>query len=661
MGIIVLLVFSVVLYYFNMKIGIGALVISAILAIWLKISLDKDADAFDQYATSVVTGLDDTARFFVQNNNFPLAVINKENSILWFNQGFKEIFKDVEIMKKSITELTGMRYSDFVKDKKKVQEKKIIQPRSLSQARQILQAQDEEEYVVVKHQDKLYRVIPSWQGGSENDNILLYWMDSSELDTMTRQYENERTCYAYVSIDNYDELISPTTEEKRGILIDQIENILRQWLIRINGTMLRYKSGRYLILFENKYLEDMETAKFALLDEVRAIETEGDFPPSLSIGVGLGDSLRETDSHALAAMDLALGRGGDQAVVKRKARVDYYGGKLQTVEKRSKGKSRMMAHALKQAVELSDKVIIMGHKNPDLDSFGSALGLSRIVKNIGKDYAIVIGKHGQAIRKLYNMAKEANSFNIVTPEEALEMTTKDSLVVVVDTHRPSLLDLPEILDKTDKIVVIDHHRKAEDSIDNAILTYMESYASSTSELVAEILQYSDEGSKRIEKLEAEAMLAGIIIDTKSFSVKTGARTFEAASWLRRNGADTANIRQLFQMDMDTFKVKAVIIAAAEITEEGIAISNYEGPMQNIQLIASQAADELLNIKGIKASFVLGSNDQGQTIVSARSLGEVNVQTIMEQMGGGGHLTTAGAQLDKSQEEALEELKEILRA
>ncbi len=644
-GIIVLVVFSAALYYFNSNAGIGALVISCILAIWLKISFDKDTETFEEYARTVATGLDETSRFFIQNTKFPLAVVNKEDSILWFNHGFKEIFHDAAIMETSFTELTGMRYSDFVKEKPHLRGK---------------DEKDEEIFKVVKHKDRVYKVMSSWQGGKEKDNILLCWLDNSELDALRQEHENAKTCYAYVNIDNYDELISPTTEEKRGVLIDQIEAILRQWLVRINGTMIRYKSGRYLMLFEYKYLMDMETVKFALLDEVRAVETEADFPPSLSIGVGQGDSLKEADSNALAALDLALGRGGDQAVVKRKTRVDYYGGKLQTVEKRSKGKSRMMAHALRQAIEQADMVLITGHKNPDMDSFGSALGISRIVRNMEKEYAIIVGRHGQAISKLYEKARESEQFNLITPEEALERVTKKTLLIVVDTHRPSLLDEPSLLGKAEKIVVIDHHRKAEDSIDNAVLTYMESYASSTSELVAEILQYSDEGKKKVDKLEAEAMLAGIIIDTKSFSVKTGARTFEAASWLRRNGADTANIRQLFQMDMDTFKVKATIIADAEITAEGIAISGYSGPMQNIQVIASQAADELLNIKGIRASFVLGTNEQGQTIISARSLGDVNVQTIMEQMGGGGHLTTAGAQIDVSQEDALDELKDIIR-
>jgi c-di-AMP phosphodiesterase-like protein len=425
--------------------------------------------------------------------------------------------------------------------------------------------------------------------------------------------------------------------------------------------MVRYKSGKYFIVFEQKYLEKIESSKFVILDEVRAVETEGDFPPSLSIGVGVGGkTLVELDEYALAALDLALGRGGDQAVVKRKSRVEYYGGRLQTVEKRNKGKSRIMAHALRQMIDQAGKVVIMGHKNPDMDSFGAALGISRIVINRNKEGAIVLRGNSNSISKVYKSALESGQHRFITPEEAKAVVDKDTLVIIVDAHRPSLLEAPELLSMTDKIVVIDHHRKAEDSIDNATLTYMEAYASSTSELVAEILQYIGDGKRTIEKLEAEALLAGIAVDTKNFSVKTGARTFEAASWLRRNGADTANVRQFFQTDMDSFKLKATIIANAEIIADGVALSVCEGWHPNVQVLISQAADELLNIQGIRASFVVGTNESGVTVVSARSLGEINVQTIMEKLGGGGHYSTAGAQTNMSLEETVEDLKDLIR-
>ncbi len=636
LGTLTLILFSLGLLYFNIVAGVVALVITVALVFYYQRVTNKRTDIFEEYAKSVTDNLEGSIRSFIYNNPFPLCMIDSQENLIWFNDKFQKIFQDAKMLNSSITELTGLKYLD-------------------------LASRSEDKYVLSEHKDKVYRILSSFLEDRKGSNIMLYWQDVTNLENLKALYNDEKICYAYVNIDNYDELLSSTSEEKKGIMTGQIESSLRQWVGKMNGTMIRYKSGKYFIVFEQKYIENIEAAKFIILDEIRSIETEGDFPPSLSIGLGLGGkTLTELDEYALAALDLALGRGGDQAVVKRRNRVEYFGGKLQTVEKRNKGKSRIMAHALRQMIDQSGKVIIMGHKNPDMDSLGSALGISRIIKNRNKEGAILIGNYGTAINKLYKRAVESGQYRFTSPEEAKTIVDKDTLLIVVDTHRPALLDEPGLLKLTDKIVVIDHHRKAEDSIDNAILTYMESYASSTSELVAEILQYMDDGKKKIEKLEAEALLAGIIVDTKSFSVKTGARTFEAASWLRRNGADTANVRQLFQTDMDSFKLKATIIAEAEIVVEGIAISVCEGRHKNVQILASQAADELLNIQGIKASFVVGSNEMGLTVVSARSLGGVNVQTIMEKMGGGGHLATAGTQIDRSVEDTVEELKELIR-
>ncbi|MGI6733523.1 MAG: DHH family phosphoesterase [Anaerovoracaceae bacterium] len=636
-GTITLFLFALGLLYFNTYVGISALAITIILVFYYRKVTDKRTDIFEEYAKAVTDNLEDTIRHFVYKNPFPLCMIDAQENLLWFNDKFQEIFEDAEMLNSSITELSGLRYADLASPKAS------------------------ERHVLSNHKNKIYRILPSPMDGKKNGNIMLYWLDVTNMENLKTLYNEEKICYAYINIDNYDELISAASDEKKGMITAQIESIIRQWASRMCATMVRYKSGKYFIVFEQKYLEKIESSKFVILDEVRAVETEGDFPPSLSIGVGVGGkTLVELDEYALAALDLALGRGGDQAVVKRKSRIEYYGGRLQTVEKRNKGKSRIMAHALRQMIDQAGKVVIMGHKNPDMDCFGAALGISRMVINRNKEGAIVLRGHSNAISKVYKSVLESGQHRFITPEEARAIVDKDTLVVVVDAHRPSLLEAPEILSMTDKIVVIDHHRKAEDSIDNATLTYMEAYASSTSELVAEILQYIGDGKRTIEKLEAEALLAGITVDTKSFSIKTGARTFEAASWLRRNGADTANVRQFFQTDMDSFKLKATIIADAEIIADGIALSVCEGQHPNVQVLVSQAADELLNIQGIRASFVVGSSDAGVTVVSARSLGEINVQTIMEKLGGGGHHSTAGTQTNQPVEETVEELKELIR-
>ena len=381
---------------------------------------------------------------------------------------------------------------------------------------------------------------------------------------------------------------------------------------------------------------------------------------SLSIGIGIcGKNLIETEEYANAALDLALGRGGDQAVIKQGSKVEYYGGKLQTVEKGNKGKSRVVAHALKQLIDQSKRVVIMGHANPDMDAFGSALGIYRMCMTIGRDAYIVINNVNESLQVIYQQAKATENYQFINNKKAEAITDKDTLVVLLDTHRPSYSENARLLELTDRIVVIDHHRRAEDCVAAPTLSYIESYASSTAELVSEILQYAAP-KKTLVKLEAEALLAGMTVDTNRFAVKTGVRTFEAAAWLRRAGADTAEVKRFFQTDMEAFKVRARCIAAADFHEEGIATSICDGWNENAQVLNSQVADELLTIKGIKASFVAGRTETGRTVISARSLGDINVQVLMERMGGGGHLTTAGAQVECTPEEAISQVIDMIK-
>ena len=358
-------------------------------------------------------------------------------------------------------------------------------------------------------------------------------------------------------------------------------------------------------------------------------------------------------------MDLALGRGGDQAVVKKVSKIEYYGGKSQTVEKTNKGKSRVVAHALTALINQSSRVFIMGHKNPDMDSFGAALGIFRMCDNNYNEAYIVLENENESLGDIAGLARGSGSYNFVTAKEALALADKDSLLILVDFHRGVLAESPELILSTEKIAIIDHHRRAEDIVENTVLQYIEPYASSASELVSEILSYSGE-RKNIDKLEAEMMLAGITMDTNRFSVKTGVRTFEAAAWLRKQGADTTEVKRFFQTDLKTFKTKAKCISKAQISPQGDAITVCEGDHQNAQMVAAQIADELLAIKGIKASYVLARDKEGQTVISARSLGEVNVQLIMEKLGGGGHLTTAGCQSEEDADFLLKRLREILK-
>lgn len=428
----------------------------------------------------------------------------------------------------------------------------------------------------------------------------------------------------------------------------------------MKGSLIRHKESQYVAIFENQYLKEQKEAKFPILDEIREVETDADFPVTLSMGIGINGADPEIDAdYAGEALDLALGRGGDQVVIKNGDKLSYYGGKAQTVEKNNKGKSRIIGHALKRLIDVSSKVFIMGHKNPDMDSFGSSMGISRLVVSRNKDAYIIVDSYTEALDSLYGEAKASEAYNLIGNAKAMELIDDDSLIIVLDTHRPGQTECQEILSTKARRVVIDHHRKAEDFIDSPTLVHLEPYASSAAEIVTEILQYTID-KKDVTRLEADALLAGIFVDTNRFSVKSGVRTFEAAAWLRRAGADIANVKRLFQIQGETFRIRAKCIAAAEISECGIAYSICEGQNLNSQIINSQVADELLTIKGVFMSFVAGQDITGKTIISARSIGSKNVQVLMEEFNGGGHLNSAGAQVDMDPHEAIEKIKEMLR-
>ena len=400
---------------------------------------------------------------------------------------------------------------------------------------------------------------------------------------------------------------------------------------------------------------------FSVLDEVRKIESEADFPASVSIGAGCSEiSLVESTELAEAALELALGRGGDQAVVKTDEGTKYYGGTLQAIEKSNRGKARVIAHAMKAMIKDADKVLIMGHRWPDMDAFGSAIGASAICRYLGKDAYIIIDKHNEALDYIYTQAEDSGDYNIIKQEKAIKMITPDTLLIIVDTNRPVLVESMDIVNECKTRIIIDHHRLTDDSFQNASIAYIESYASSASELMAELLQNISQ-KRFINKFEAEAMLAGIRVDSNNFSGRTGVRTFEAAAWLKRAGADATEVKKFFQMEQTDFKSKASALARADFTENGVAYATTRGHTGNSQIINAQVADELLMVKGVKASFVLGTNEKNQTIISARSLGEINVQYLMEKFGGGGHFTSSAAQVEQPLEVVEEQLKKIVKA
>ena len=582
-----------------------------------------------------IKNVENTQNILAKNSPFPMCVINEQGKVTVASSKIDEVFIYDEIKDSDIFALTGIKYKDYEA------------------------AADGEKSLTISRNDKIFRISVN-EIESAYGYMAIYFHDTTNLESLKELYNAEKVCIALVNVDNFDELLKNTEEENEMALSSVIDKTLRQWGARLNASVVKYREDMYFFVMSNAACEKIIENKFAILDAIRAIETEGEFPVTISIGIGAGGkTIQQTDQYAKDALDLALGRGGDQAVIKNISNIQYYGGKTQAIERGNKGKSRVIGHALKLLIDQAEKVVIMGHINPDMDAFGSALGITRLIRNTNKETYIVINNVTESLSEIYRQAKETELYTFINSEKAQNIVDKETLLIVLDTHRPSYTDCPALINMTDKIVVIDHHRKDEESVENPTLSYMESYASSTAELVTEILQYSDE-KKSITRFEAEALLAGITVDTNNFAVKTGVRTFEAASWLRRAGADTTAVKKFLRTDLESFMLRSKCVSDAEIINDGqIALSVMEGDSPDCQILCAQAADQLLSVKGIVASFVTGVNSFGKTVVSARSLGDINVQIIMEKMGGGGHLTTAGAQVDKSPHEVLAEIKEIL--
>ncbi|MFM1653511.1 DHH family phosphoesterase [Brevibacillus sp. B_LB10_24] len=491
---------------------------------------------------------------------------------------------------------------------------------------------------------------------------LLYFKDINEFKELSMRYSREKAVVAVIHLDNLDEVGQVMDEQSRTLLSTSVYGVISEWAQKHKIFLRRYTSDKFIAVMHRETLDRLEESRFDILDVVRDMTADNKIPVTLSIGVGGGDaSLVELGQIAQSSLDIALGRGGDQAAVRVGSKLTFYGGKSNAVEKRTRVRARVIAHALRDLIHEADFVIVMGHKNADMDSIGASLGVWKAVQVHQKNAYIVLDEVTTGIERLMREINnnEQLSEAFISPEQALQLITGRTLLVVVDTHRPPLVIEPQLLEETNRVVVIDHHRRAEDFIHDPVLTYLEPYASSTSELVSELLQYQSERIN-IENLIATALLAGIVVDTKSFAFRTGSRTFEAASFLRRNGADTASVQRFLKEDLNQFVRRARVVMNTEIYRSHIAIAVGNPHEEYTQVEMAQAAELLLTLSGIQASFVVGTRADGATMISARSLGDINVQTIMEQLGGGGHLTGAAAQLnDITVEEAVERIKGVI--
>lgn len=619
--LIVIGIFVAVIAYYNKPLGILGIVVLLALLFYNWYSDRAKSKKWRKYIDTLSTSIDSAARYAVFNLPVPLVVVDIEGKINWYNSKFTDMVSEKSVIGKNIDKLVNSLSFETIKTGEMIED--------------------------IRVGDRFYSVYANMVAlddeNPQNMIFMLYWFDNTELTTMNMKYEDEKPVVALIYVDNYEDVMNETKEEKIPFVTSEIEKKINLWATRMNGMIKRYQKDKYMVIFESKYLENLEAKRFTILDDIREIDAGNKIPATLSIGIGVnGKNPSALEEDAYACLELALGRGGDQAVIRKRNTFEFYGGKTKAVEKRNRVKARVIAHGFKAIIEESSKVIIMGHRSPDMDSFGAAVGVYRSVLNMGKETYIILNEVTDAIINVYETFKDNETYNFISSDEAMDLLDENTVVVVVDTHKPSLTECPEIIEACERIVLIDHHRRSTEFIEKAILKYLEPYASSTSELITEIFQYM-ENRPKIEKEEADALLAGITVDTKNFTLKTGVRTFDAAAYLRRQGADTVRVRQLFQDDLLTFTEKANIVGSAARYRDTIAISTSDIHSKSIQLIAAQAADDLLNIRGITASFVIAKRDDGTAFISGRSLGDINVQIILETLGGGGHLEVAGAQ------------------
>ena len=478
--------------------------------------------------------------------------------------------------------------------------------------------------------------------------VAVYFYDETEIKRLMKENVEERMVSGLIYIDNYEEALESVEDVRKSLLAALIERKISQFVQGMDGVMKKIEKDKFFVAFKYKHLEVLQADKFSILDDVKTVNIGNDMAMTISIGMGIGgDTYAQNNDYARTAMDLALGRGGDQAVLKDNDRIYYYGGKSKQVEKNTRVKARVKAHALRELVVSKEKILIMGHQIGDIDSFGASIGLYRAMKSLGKKSQIVINEITTSLRPMIELFLSDTEYEedlFIKSEEAINAVTKDTVVIVVDVNRPSRTECPEILSTCKSVVVLDHHRQTGEVVENAVLSYIEPFASSACEMVAEILQYIQDGIK-LKPLEADALYGGVMIDTNNFSQKTGVRTFEAAAFLRRNGADITRVRRLFRDDIKEYKVRAEAVSRAEIFLDKFAISDfYARDIESPTIICAQAANELLNITGVDASFVL-TEYEGKVYISARSIDNLNVQLIMERIGGGGHMNIAGAQIE----------------
>ncbi len=582
----------------------------------------------------------------------PYALLDDAGKVIWTNQAFENVVHQPKGYNKSIMSLFPSITRDRLPDNMGVEET------------QYELTYENKDYIAKFKKISLKEMAENSAmisaEGYEGYLIAVHLFDETALHIALQEVDDQSLCVGLLYLDNYEEALESVEEVRRSLLIALIDRKINKYISAFDGIVKKLEKDKYLVVMRKKSVAQLQDTRFELLEDVKTVNIGNEMAVTISIGMGLdGLSYAQNYEFARNAIDLALGRGGDQAVIKTPESITYYGGKSQQVEKNTRVKARVKAHALKEIIAGKDKVIIMGHRLADIDSFGAAVGIYRIAQALDRKAHIVLNEVSNTMQPLVDLFKNNPEYEedmIVGSGQAIELAGNNTVLVVVDVNKPTITECPELLKVCKSIVVLDHHRQGAETIENATLSYVEPYASSACEMVSEILQYIGENIK-IRTEEADCMYSGIMIDTNNFMSKTGVRTFEAAAFLRRNGADVTRVRKLFREEAIDYKTKADAVSQAEIYKQSFAISTCSSDdIQSPTVVGAQAANELLNIRGVKASFVL-TDYQGKIFVSARSIDEVNVQIIMERLGGGGHMSIAGCQMEGiSMAEAIGNLK-----
>ena len=641
--LVIILILLITICIQDTKWIIPSIILYVLVVIYATFADNKRKNELSESLQDLTITVDSAAKTSLINSPFPLVILETTGKVIWRSSKFVSEFANIDIQ----NYLTELLYDI----KQEIENKK--------------ESKDNNDKSVIINQveigNRIYKIFGRFVNSKKSNNskytIILYFIDETESIKLQKEYTDSKSCVEIIMIDNYEENMQLIDSEEKPQLTAEIDKCIFDWTNETNGVLIKSDRDRYIYIFEQRYLEQLKNDKFSILDKIKDIKNKANVQFTLSIAVSNeGATDKEKYKSAQTAMDVILGRGGDQAVIRENEIYKFFGGRAQEVEKRTKVKARVVAHALENLIKESNKVMIMGHSNPDIDAMGSAMGIYRLVKELGKNAYIITSNETNTLQSFKESLLKDPEYEdiLITKEVAEENIDETTLLVVVDTNKVNYVESPDILTKTDKIVVIDHHRRSADYIENATLTFQEVYASSAAELVTEILQYVSI-KINLKTIEAESLYAGIMMDTKNFTFKTGVRTFEAAAYLRKCGVDIIRVKKWFQSDLASFNKIAEIVKKAEIVNDSIAIASYNRKTKDASLICAKAADELLTISNITASFVLG-NIGDKICISGRSIGDINVQIILEKLGGGGHITLAGAQLEGlTMEEAKQEL------